>query len=53
MKKKQIAGVLVVLSGLAIILAFIGSLNYDLWLASTQWLLIGIALAAYGIYAKL
>lgn len=40
------------LSLIALLLAIIGAFGYDLWLASTQWLLISIALTAYAIYLK-
>lgn len=38
---------------LAIFLAAIGYLGTDIWLASTQWLLVAGVLAALGVYAKL
>ena len=41
------------LAMVALILAFVGALGHDLWLASTQWLLISIALTGYAIYLKL
>jgi uncharacterized membrane protein YiaA len=37
----------------AIILAAIGYLGVDIWLASTQWLLIAAILALFGVYFKL
>ncbi len=52
MSKEQLSDGLIVLSVLAIILAVVGAFGYDLWLASTQWLLIAIVLAAYGLYAR-
>jgi len=53
MKKQTLPDALVVLSLLAVVLAVLGSLGYDLWLASTQWILVAITLAAYGIYLKM
>lgn len=38
---------------LAIILAALGYLGYDIWLASTQWLLVGAVMALFGVYFKL
>lgn len=38
---------------LAIILSAVGYLGYDLWLASTQWLLISAVMALFGVYLKL
>jgi len=40
-------------SVLAVILATIGYLGYDLWLASTQWLLVAAVTAMFGVYMKL
>lgn len=42
-----------VLSLVAIVAAAWGFLFSDIWLASTQWLLVGIVLAAFGLYAKM
>ena len=38
---------------LAVAAAAWGFLYSDLWLASTQWLLVGIVLAAFGLYARM
>jgi hypothetical protein len=38
---------------IAIFMSFIGWLGKDIWLASTQWLLITAVLALFGIYLKL
>jgi hypothetical protein len=40
------------LSILAIVLAAIGALGLDLWLASTQWMIVGAVLAIWSIYLK-
>jgi hypothetical protein len=37
----------------AVLLSFAGWLSRDIWLASTQWLLIAAVLALFGIYLKL
>lgn len=37
----------------AIFLSAIGYLGTDIWLASTQWLLIGAILALFAVYLKL
>ena len=37
-------------SVISTILAFIGSLGTDLWLASTQWMLIGLTLAIWSVF---
>ncbi|OGD79612.1 hypothetical protein A2368_02660 [Candidatus Collierbacteria bacterium RIFOXYB1_FULL_49_13] len=48
--KPLYARVLVNLSVVAVALATIGSLGYDIYLASTQWLLVAAILAVWGIY---
>ena len=40
-------------SGVAVLLSAIGYLGYDLWLASTQWLLVAAVMALFGVYMKL
>lgn len=49
---KVLADILIVLSVIAVILAFAGSLGVDLWLASTQWLLVAAVLAIWAVYVK-
>lgn len=41
------------LSLLAIIFAAWGFMGSDLWLASTQWLLIAVVLAVFGLYSRM
>ncbi len=56
LKKKDIKMLSQVLIGgatVAVALAGLGYLGYDLWLASTQWLLVSAVLALFGVYAKL
>jgi hypothetical protein len=56
MKKKDVKLVSQILIGGAIIsvmLAGIGYLGTDIWLASTQWLLVAAVLALFGVYSKL
>lgn len=38
---------------IAVLLAGVGFLGTDIWLASTQWLIIAAVLTAFGVYAKL
>jgi len=55
-KKKDwqaIAKGLMIISCLAILAAAWGFLYQDLILASTQWLLVAVVLAAFGLYAKI
>lgn len=37
----------------AVLFAAIGYLGTDIWLASTQWLLVAAVLALFGVYLKL
>jgi hypothetical protein len=55
-KKKDIKLISQVLMGSAIIsilLAGIGYLGVDIWLASTQWLLVAAILALFGLYMRM
>ncbi|OGC59514.1 hypothetical protein A3A70_01360 [candidate division WWE3 bacterium RIFCSPLOWO2_01_FULL_42_11] len=38
---------------ISILLATLGYLRTDIWLASTQWLLVAGVLAAFGVYSRL
>lgn len=51
-KEKDLSKVLMIASALAILLAGIGYLGYDIWLASTQWLLVAAVLGLFGVYTK-
>lgn len=48
--KPAIAKLLVYLSVVCAVLAGIGATGNDLYLASTQWMLIGIILSVWGVY---
>lgn len=50
---KKYSKILMIGSLISIILATIGFLGYDLWLASTQWLLVSAVMALFGVYLKL
>jgi len=55
MKKKDMKMVAQLLMGgsvIAVILATIGYMGNDIWLASTQWLLVAAVLALFGLYLK-
>lgn len=39
-------------SVISVVLAAIGALGYDLYLASSQWLLVSIVLAVWAVFAK-
>ena len=38
---------------ISILLAGIGYLGTDIWLASTQWLLVAAVLALFGVYTRI
>ncbi len=55
MKKKDIELISRVLMGgavVSVILSGVGYLGTDIWLASTQWLLVAAVLALFAIYLK-
>lgn len=39
-------------SFVSVLLAATGYLGYDIWLASTQWLLVAAVFALFGVYLK-
>lgn len=56
MKKKDMQVLSQVLIGgavISVLLAGIGYLGTDIWLASTQWLLVAAVLALFGVYTKM
>lgn len=56
MKKKDTAQISQFLMGSAVIsvlLAGTGYLGTDIWLASTQWLLVAAVLALFGVYMRI
>lgn len=48
--KLAVGKVLIYASMSCAILAFVGALGTDLWLASTQWLLVALVLATWGVF---
>lgn len=50
---KNLADFVIFLSLLAIFFSVLGAAGRDLWLASTQWMLIAATLAIYAIYLRL
>jgi len=56
LKKKdwrRITGILMSASFLAVLAAAWGFLFTDLWLASTQWLLVAAVLGVFGLYTRM
>jgi len=52
MKNKAVSQICFYLSLLAVILAVIGSFGTDIWLASTQWVLVAAVLGVWAIYLR-
>ena len=55
-KKKNwrlVSQILIILALGAVLAAAWGFLFSDIWLASTQWLLVAVVLAAFGLYARM
>lgn len=50
---QKFARVLMILAFVAVLLATWGFLFFDVWLASTQWLLTAAVLAGFGLYIKM
>lgn len=40
-------------AGISVLLSVVGYVGFDIWLASTQWLLVASVLALFGVYLKL
>ena len=56
MKKKDLMTIsqfLMVTSFVTVGLSGIGYLGFDIWLASTQWLIVSAVLAMFGVYLRL
>ena len=56
LKKKDMRMMSQVLMGgaaVAVLLAGVGYLGTDIWLASTQWLLVAVVLALFGMYKRI
>ena len=50
---KMASQVLMAASGVAVLFSAMGYLGTDIWLASTQWLLVAVVLALFGVYVKM
>jgi hypothetical protein len=56
MKKKdwrQLSQLLMGGAVISVVLAAVGYTGTDIWLASTQWLLVSAVLAIFGLYSKM
>ena len=50
---KMLSQILIGGALISVILAAIGYMGTDIWLASTQWLLVAAVMALFGVYAKM
>jgi hypothetical protein len=48
--KLMVGKALIFFSAVCVGLAFLGALGNDLWLASTQWMLVGLTSAVWGVF---
>jgi hypothetical protein len=48
--KLMIGKTLIYASVVCVVLALIGAAGSDLWLASTQWMLVGLTLSIWGVF---
>lgn len=51
--KNKLSNIIVSVALLAVFLSGLGYLGLDIWLASTQWLLVSAVLVLFAIYLKL
>lgn len=51
--KEDFSKILMYGAGASVLLSIVGYLGIDIWLASTQWLLVASVLALFGVYFKL
>lgn len=49
---ENLANLFIGASAITVILSVIGAFGTDIWLASTQWILIAAVLAIYGLFFK-
>jgi len=52
LNKKMLSKILIGGAVLAVLFSATGWIGRDIWLASTQWLLVAAVLALFGIYLK-
>lgn len=50
---EKFANVFLLASVICVILAVVGSFSFDIWLASTQWVLIAGVLGIYALFFKI
>lgn len=56
MKKKEMnnySKFLMMGAGVCVMMSAVGYLGYDIWLASTQWLLVAAVMSLFGVYLKM
>lgn len=50
---KKFGDILVTLAVIGVIFAMIGAFGKDVWLASTQWILVSAVLSIWAVYVKI
>ena len=50
---KKFGDLLIGIAVIAVLLSIIGAFASDVWLASTQWLLVAIIISIWAVYVKL
>jgi hypothetical protein len=51
--KTTVSQALMAASFISVLLAGVGYFSRDIWLASTQWLLVAIVMGLFGVYLRL
>lgn len=51
--KPMASKILMMMSVASVVLSAMGAFGYDLYLASTQWLLVAVVMAVWGVYLLL
>lgn len=50
---QKLADVLILLAVVSVILSIVGAFGYDIWLASTQWVLVAGVISIWAVYLKI
>jgi hypothetical protein len=52
MKSNALSQIVFWLSVIAVVMAFVGALGHDLWIASSQWMLVAAVLGIWSVFFK-
>lgn len=50
---KSTSDIFFILSAAAVLMAIVGAVGEDFWLASTQWMLVAITVGIWGVYLRI